>query len=516
MAITEHALPTMTGLLARLEQRRPQGPFLLGESNGMNGRAFAHAVQSLAGGFAAHTDPGDRILLHLEKGVDLVVALWAAAIAGCIAVPVHPRSRDRQVTHVLTDAEPALVVTSPTRELLLVDPDGIWGARPTFGRREGPGLDDLRRADDGALRSRQPSPDTPCIFLYSSGSTGAPKAIVQTHRTLVDGARVVAGYLDTGPDDVVLALLPLSFDYGLNQVLSAAWAGAQVVLADYLGAADLVRRVAARRVTVLAGVPTLWHDLAGYLTATPEAAGELAPLRTLTNSGGRLDPRDVARLRQALPRARFHSMYGLTEAFRSTSLDPAEIDAHPDSIGRPVAGVDVVLVDPGGNVVEGAGTGELVHSGAFVGPGYWRRPADTAARFRPHPLHPDRPAVWSGDIVRRDRAGRLYFVGRNDDQLKVDGYRVSPDEVAEALRSGLDLDDVAVVGIDGGSHGHRLVAFVQGAGDPCPAIRAWARRHLPPHLQPADVHGLERFPRTAHGKVDRVALRALAIERASG
>lgn len=492
-------------LLDLLERAETNGFSIVDGRGETSGVEFAARVRTAAAalgatGFAV----GDRLLVHLEKGTEQVVALWAAALAGGLAVVAHPRLKDDQVGHLLADARPFAVVTSEVRDLVLRDRERVWRGQRVLSFDQllaGGGAFDPGVDRDG---------DQPAIVLYSSGSTGAPKGIVQSHRTLVDGARIVADALGSTGADRILAVLALSFDYGLNQVLGAAWVGAQVVLRDYLGGADLVAAIEQAGATVLAGVPPVWHDLVVALGSCDPA--RIGSLRILTNSGGRWLPSDIEALRQALPGARLYSMYGLTEAFRTSILPPEELVKHPLSVGYPVEGVEVLLVDPEtGAVIPGEGVGELVHGGAFVGEGYWEDPEATAQRFRADPRGGDRPVVvCSGDLVRRDRDGRLFFEARLDHQLKVDGYRVSPDEVVDAVSRFEGVAEAAVVGVDGGVRGHRLVLFAVGDVDP-KALRAACRAALPAHLVPADIRVVEALPRTNHGKVDGVALRAWAL-----
>ena len=248
------------------------------------------------------------------------------------------------------------------------------------------------------------------------------------------GAISVAHYLRLTADDRTLAVLPLSFDYGQNQLLSTWAAGGAVVPLDYLTAKDVIRAVERNKISTLAGVPPLWVQL----VEAPWPAGAALSLRRLTNSGGKLAPSVIRRMREVFPAADIYSMYGLTEAFRSTYLEPDLLDAHPDSMGMAIPFAEIMVVDAdGGDATEG----ELVHAGPLVAQGYWQDPARTAERFKPAPAGSSYGgmAVWSGDRVRRDAEGLLYFVGREDGMIKTSGNRVSPTEVEEAaIASGLD------------------------------------------------------------------------------
>ncbi len=461
--------------------------------------------------------PGDRLAILLHRCVDEAIAILAAAAAGGLAVPIHGKLKDDQVRHVLDDCAPFAVVTSATRALPLRDPAALLAGRRCWqvggGSPVAPHVVALPgvghgRADDLA----PPSPDAGAALLYTSGSTGLAKGIVQSQRNLALGAQLVADYLGLGAADHVLALLPFSFDYGLNQLLSALHAGCRITAADHLGAGELATLLLRHRPTGLAGVPSLWHEVAHGLESGVLGDDHGRSLRYVTNSGGTLRTSDSRWLRQCWPHVRVFAMYGLTEAFRSAFLDPDEFDRHPDSFGRGLPGVELLLVDTAsGAVLDGPATGELVHAGALVALGYWRRPEATAERFRPDPRGGGGPVVYSGDLVRRDDAGLHFFVGRKDRLLKVAGHRVSPDEVAVAVAGQPGVGEVWVFGEDGGADGHRIVlAF---AGDPADRdlrsrILRLCRTRLPSYMVPAAVHVLAALPHNSNGKVDERALRA--------
>ncbi len=337
-------------------------------------------------------------------------------------------------------------------------------------------------------------------ILYTSGSTGQPKGVVLSHRNMVSGAASVAEYLGNTPDDRLLAVLPFSFDYGFSQLTTAFLVGASVSLIDHLFARDVVAAVEKDRITGLAAVPPLWIQLADLQWPS----GIDGHLRYITNSGGRMPRATLDKLRAALPRTRPFLMYGLTEAFRGTYLPPEELDRRPDSMGKAIPNAEILVVRPDGTPCAADEPGELVQRGALVALGYWNDPAKTAERFKPVPAQrPELPltemAVWSGDTVRRDADGFLYFVGRRDEMIKTSGYRVSPTEVEEVVyASGLVGDAVAVAAPHPAlGEGIVLIASPPDSGaaiDGDDRLLAHCRAHMPTYMVP---HRIEWLPDAA-------------------
>ncbi|MGN6270100.1 MAG: acyl-CoA ligase (AMP-forming), exosortase A system-associated [Sphingomonas sp.] len=445
--------------------------------------------------------PGDRVATWLPKTRLACLMPLAAPRAGLIHVPVNPALKRAQVGHILADSGARLLVTQPVRASLLEAGDVPKGC--SVAMEESVALDGDR------LPPSEADPDALAAILYTSGSTGRPKGVMLSHANLWLGAITVAHYLDLAPDDRVLAVLPLSFDYGQSQLLSSWAAGARVVPFDYLMPRDVVKAVDRHAITTLAGVPPLWVQL--LEVEWPDSASH--PLKRLTNSGGALTRTLVWGLRQRFPQARLYPMYGLTEAFRSTFLDPALVDAHPESIGHAVPFAEVMVVRPDGSAAAPGEPGELVHAGPLVAQGYWRDAERTALRFRPAPAfsRSGGTAVWSGDTVIADGDGLLRFVGRDDEMIKSAGNRISPTEIEEAVLAGGETAEAAAFGVTDARLGQAIVVVARAVGDPAmaeEALRARLRRDLPSFMQPARYDWRDELPRNANGKLDRAALKA--------
>ena len=447
-------------------------------------------------------EPGARVASWAAKGELTCLLPLAAARAGLVHVPINPLLKHAQVAHILADSGAVLLMATPARLASLQAGDVPEGCA-VVGEAEA-----LAQAALGApLPPSSASADELAAILYTSGSTGRPKGVMLSHANMWLGAQSVAHYLGLAGDDRVLAVLPLSFDYGQNQLLSAWYAGASAVPLDYLTPRDVVKAIDRHGVTTLAAVPPLWVQLA-ELDWPAEVAGKL---RRLTNSGGALTPDLVRRLRGAFPQARLFAMYGLTEAFRSTFLDPALIDTHPTAMGKAIPHAEILVVNDAGQIADDDEEGELVHCGPLVAQGYWQDAARTNERFKPAPAASryGGMAVWSGDRVRRDGDGLHYFVGRRDAMIKSAGNRISPQEVEEAaLATGLVAEAVALGLPDPrlGQAVHLVVRAMPGMPNAQEDLPKVLMRELPNFMQPRVIHWREAMPISPNGKLDRNGL----------
>ncbi|RYD50251.1 MAG: acyl-CoA ligase (AMP-forming), exosortase A system-associated [Sphingomonadales bacterium] len=448
---------------------------------------MAHALSRLG------VSPGGRVATWLPKTRAACVMPLAAVRAGLVHVPINPVLKRAQVAHILADSG-ALALVSQAARFQTLNPGDVSSACRM--------LDETELDSDETLPVSDADTNALAAILYTSGSTGKPKGVMLSHANLWLGAISVAHYLKIESEDRVLGVLPLSFDYGQNQLFSTWAAGARVIPLDYLTARDVVKAVQRFGATSLAGVPPLWVQL---LEADwpPETA---AKLRRLTNSGGALMRGMVKGLRERFVNADIYPMYGLTEAFRSTYLAPELVDAHPDSIGRAIPFAEVLVVGPDGTPAK---QGELVHAGPLVAQGYWRDAERTAQRFRLAPDFSDYAgmAVWSGDTVTEDDEGLLRFVGRDDEMIKSAGNRISPTEIEEVVLSGGETGEAAAFGVPDARLGQAIVVVARGDGAAEPALRERLRRELPSFMQPARYEWREALPRNANGKLDRTALK---------
>jgi acyl-CoA ligase (AMP-forming) (exosortase A-associated) len=466
---------------------------------------------------------GERVAVYLDKRVETIAAMFGTSVAGGAFVPVNPLLRPRQVAYILADCDVRVLVTTPER-LAMLRPEleackalehvVVVGKAPDTSAEAAfqvTGWDALRDGDPAeAPATGGIDADIAAIF-YTSGSTGKPKGVVLSHRNLIVGAESVSTYLGNDSDDVIASVLPLSFDAGFSQLSTGFLAGAHVILVNYLAPADVVRACARHGVTGLTCVPPLWIQL----TDVPWPEEARRRLRYFANTGGRMPKATLDRLRENFPQALPFLMYGLTEAFRSTYLDPSEVDRRPDSIGKAIPNAEILVVRDDGTTCDAGEPGELVHRGALVALGYWNDAERTAERFRPAPgreagIRATEIAVWSGDVAVRDEEGFLYFVGRKDEMIKTSGYRVSPTEIEEAVYDTGLVRDAVALGVEDDRLGQRIIVVVSppagGEVDPA-ALLAELKKRLPRYMVPEAVSVRPELPRSPNGKFDRNLLR---------
>ena len=500
----------------------PNNTALIDKTREINYADLAAGIERVAAGLIdAGLKRQERIGIYLPKSLPTVISFFATSLAGGVFVPINPLLKAEQVRHILCDCNVTILVTSSDRLKMLSTVPGdchdLHTVILTDQDKELPAplphvqLLPWQQLLDAPARESHRTIDTDmAAILYTSGSTGKPKGVVLSHKNMVTGANSVAEYLDIRSDDRILSVLPLSFDYGLNQITKSLHKGATVVLMNYLFPKEVINKLEREHITGLAGVPPLWTQLAQF--SWPEGITE--HLRYITNSGGALPQSTLNTLRQSLPKTKMVLMYGLTEAFRSTWLPPDEIDQRPGSIGKAIPNAEVMILREDGTPCAPHEPGELVHRGSLVAMGYWNNREETAKRFRPlshqnSGLPLPEIAVWSGDIAYRDEDDYFYFVGRQDDMLKSSGYRISPTEIEEVVYdSGLVAEAVAI-GVPHQVLGQGIVVVATPAKgiEPCPkSIIAVCKGRLPAYMVPAEVIFQASLPRNANDKIDRKRL----------
>lgn len=466
---------------------------------------------------------GERIGIYFDASVPQVLSIFGVSMAGGVYVPINTQLYADQVLHIARDCQMTALITSKAKlETLLPVIDQI------------PSLRFLIVLSDGELPQAavpthsfqhmidSPAPDSwkdwgiskdLAAILYTSGSTGRPKGVMLSHANVMAGSTIVSTYLEITDKERILAVLPFSFDAGMNQLMTAFQQGGTLVLINFIFAKEIVSTLAKERITGLAGVPTVWSLLAqshSTLERTP-----LPDLRYITNTGGAMPQNVLAILRRVLPTTKIVLMYGLTEAFRSTYLPPEELDRRPTSMGKAIPDTEILVLNEKNQLCAPGEIGELVHRGPTVSMGYWGQPETTNKVLRPNPLLPPElgdceRVCYSGDLVKMDEDGFLYYVGRRDTMIKSSGFRISPTEVEEALFQSGQIRHAAVIGVPDEVLGQTIKAFVVPLnGDPVntDGLITFCSAKIPRYMVPKAVEVLSELPKTSSGKVDYPALR---------
>lgn len=447
---------------------------------------------------------GDRVAIYLKRSIPCVLAYFATLALGGVAVFINDVLKAKQVNYILKHCGASLLITDSRLRLSLSNLDfnddniiNIEKVNPIAGKIQSIGV----LGSDLAM------------IIYTSGSTGHPKGIMLSHANLLSGTYTVSDYLKLTEDDILICLLPFSFDYGLNQVLTSLLVGATMVIQRSLFPPDICRTLTRQRVTGMAGVPLLWQQL--VQSYSPFTKMSFPHLRYITNTGGRMPENIVKAIRLAHQSVEIYLMYGLTEAFRSTCLPPDQVDMRPNSIGKAIPNVEILVLNEEGKICDANEVGELVHRGANISMGYWRDPEATAKVFRPYPFDQGKNGkpemvVYSGDYVKKDESAYLYFVGRKDKMIKSHGIRVSPEEIEECIYSSDLVSSVVAFDIKKNEVENNIIVAItpkQPSSFREEMLHEYCKQEMPEYLRPKIIWCLEQIPQTSSGKPDRTAIK---------
>jgi acyl-CoA ligase (AMP-forming) (exosortase A-associated) len=462
-------------------------------------------------------EKGDRVGIYMEKSWEAIVAMLATSRTGAAFVNLNPMFKPPQVRYVTEDCD-IRVMIGDSEKLAELEPKTVErafykGDRPDSGGVSGEltDLDEALQSGDYPREVRQVSEVDLGTILYTSGSTGMPKGVSTSQRNLVVGAQIVSTYLENTEEDRILSALPLNFDAGLNQFTTSLRVGATLALQRSRLPGDLLKGLRRHEITGVAGVPPLWSLL--LRSAKSIAQEPLTHLRYISNTGGRIPQANLDELRRLLEPAgtKIYLMYGLTEAFRSTYLAPEEIHRGTECIGKAIPDTEIMVINKQGEECAPGEVGELVHRGPTVAMGYWGKEEATRKAYRPNPLAPPEllcveRVVYSGDNVRRDEEGFIYFIGREDAMIKSQGYRMSPEEVENLLIGSGHVHEACAFGVPDPDLGHQVVAVVSLKSDGegiIDEIREYAVKNGPPYMVPKEILIQNELPKTGSGKIDR-------------
>ncbi len=511
-------------LLRNTAQRTPSKEALVHGDQRLTYADVARSVAGLAIALqGAGVKRGDRVGIYLEASSPQVISIFGISQAEGVYVPINALLHSDQVMHIARDCGMKALITTtaklaslsevieqiPTLEFLVV----VGGESDVPAARIPVHRFDAFCATQPPSVWREASIEKDlAAILYTSGSTGKPKGVMLSHANVVAGSRIVSTYLEITENERILAVLPFSFDAGMNQLMTAFEKGGTLVLINFVFAREIVQTLLRERITGLAGVPTLWSLLAQPNSTLDK---QPVPLRYITNTGGAMPQAVLKVLRQSLPTTKIFLMYGLTEAFRSTYLPPEELDRRPTSMGKAIPDTEILVLNEQGRRCKPGEVGELVHRGPTVSLGYWNRPEDTARALRPNPLLPPEmgdceKVCYSGDLVKMDQEGFLYFLGRRDTMIKSSGFRISPTEIEEVLFQSGKVRGAAVIGLPDEMLGQSIKAFVvprDGDALDVEALLSICAEKMPRYMVPKTIEVLSELPKTSSGKVDYPALR---------
>ncbi len=462
---------------------------------------------------------GDRVAIFLENSVESVVALFGILKADAVFLMLSPQLKAPKLEYILNNcgakafisdvgrlnaASAVLPNTSSLASIVFVGDQGKMKAGIHRNLMSWKELEDL----DGAQATKPTNIDIDLAsIIYTSGSTGNPKGVMLTHLNMISAATSITTYLENVPEDIVINVLPLSFDYGLYQVLMTFKFGGTLVLEkSFVFPYEVLKKMVEEKVTGFPGVPTIFAIL---LQMKDLKKYDLASLRYITNTAAALPVTHIRQIREAFPQAKLYSMYGLTECKRVSYLPPEELDRRPDSVGRGMPNEEVWIVDGGGNRVGPGVVGELVVRGSNVMKGYWGDPEATDRVLRPGIL-PGEKVLYTGDLFRMDEEGFIYFVGRKDDMIKTRGERVSPKEVEDAIYAMEGIAEVAVIPVPDDILGSAIKAYVVAKnGYELTEKRLFlhCRKMLEEFAIPKYFVFRDSLPKNASGKIDKLLLK---------
>jgi long-chain acyl-CoA synthetase len=494
-------------------------------------REIDEAANSLANALIQHgLRRQDRVAVYLGNSIETVVSLYAILKAGGIFVVLNPQVKAAKLAYILNDCQSRALITDghglaalphdPADcphliTIILTDLDSSSGQDGWLSRSE------CLSFKETVKRYPAARPPQSCIdidlasLIYTSGSTGEPKGVMLTHLNMLTAARSIIQYLENNSEDIIIDVLPLSFDYGLYQVLMSLMFGGTVVLErSFVYPNQIMESIRRHKVTGFPLVPTIVSLL---LTLRNLDGRDLPNLRYITSTGQTLPPSHITRLRQVFPTAKIYSMYGLTECKRVSFLPPEELDRRPSSVGKAIPNTEAYIVDEGGNeITEARRAGQLVVRGSHVMAGYWGLHEKTSACLRPG-RYPGERILYTGDTFEKDEDGFLYFLGRRDDMFKSSGQLVSPKEVEHVLHECDGIVEAAVIGVDDHVLGQAVVAFVvktQASQLGEQDIIDFCSRRLERHMLPRRIVFCASLPRTSTGKILKSGLRDSATGEA--
>jgi acyl-coenzyme A synthetase/AMP-(fatty) acid ligase len=513
---------TIYDLLEKNLANRADHPALILGDTQLSYGELAKQVNKTAAWLSQHNvRRGDRVGICFPRSFEEVIATFACARIGAIFININHQWKLFQFQHIIEDCGIRILFTErqKAREIekggLIDQFEQLIVQGKTFDHPKITPWDNLLEIPLSTLPSK-PLDLEPAALLYTSGSTGKPKGVIHTHHSIVQFARSFAYSIHNDSDDRLLGLLSIGFIYGLTQLVTMFLVGGTVVLQPASFPADIVTTVVKHQVTGLAAVPPLWLQIIQHLEDNPT---EMPALRYITNSGGKLGNHILQTMPKVFPGVKIYLMYGLTEGFR-TFLPPELFEKKRGAIGKAIPNSEVFVVDPEKGLCGPNEPGELIQRGSFMSLGYWGKPEATAEKIKVcehlKPVIGEEKVLFTGDIVKMDEDGILWFVSRADTLIKSSGFRIGPEEIEDMVYASDLVNEVVAFGVEDELLAqviHIAVSSKDGETVDVNALKAYCRRNMPNYMIPRHIHCWSgEIPRTANGKLDRLNITKTCIE----
>lgn len=454
---------------------------------------------------------GDRVAIYLPNSFSFIVSYFACSKNGIICVPLNWINNPLNISSILKDSGCSAIISYRNKlqeivlDNVLIDNvliDNIFA--------------DIYIALFSSIKEISENKETLFedvnLLLYTSGSTGQAKGVILTHFNIYIGAKIVTEYLKMSEEDTVLALLPFSFDYGLNQIINTFLvSGTLVIKYPYL-IYEIPRIIRDEKITGIAGIPTIWINL---LNQRNIKKYNYDSLRYITNSGEAIPERYLSALEETFSNTEIYLMYGLTECFRCTYLEPQMFQAKKGSIGKAIPGCEIMIINEEGEKCQANEIGELFFRGPTVAKGYWGIADNSVYIENPFNSYYKETIVRSGDLVYQDQDGYFYFVGRKDKMIKKHGYRTNGFQIAnEILNNCSFVKACCVLGMKD-IEGQRIVAFIELNDGEDKKIREddildYSKKRLPMFMRIDNVIIMNVIPKLNSNKYDMNKLEDIA------
>ncbi|WP_072680723.1 AMP-binding protein [Arcobacter sp. LA11] len=442
---------------------------------------------------------GSRIGIYSNKGIDQVIAILAILSTDYVLVPLTKLLKSEQVEYIINDCDIRCIITDKLKleSIEEINFDGHILSYET-AHKDIPSFEEIYKYYNKPFSHTVNGHDN-AVITYSFGITGQPKGIVISHRNLIDSARVVSQYLDLKEDDVLSGTLIFNLDYGLNQIFCSLYKRATIALHRFILAGDFFNHLINDEVTVVALMPVNIASMFDEDEHRLPSVELLSNVRVITSSGGNVTGKMLKDLDKFFPDAKFYSMHGLTEAFRSTYLEPSQIWIRPESIGKAIPDVELYVINEDGKECAPREIGELIHRGGYIYKGFWNAPVETAQRFKSIDILKnainiegqlrDEVVVATGDYVYKDEEGYFYFVSRHDNMIKTRGFRVSPYEIESVVAKNLPLiEQCAVFSIENEEIEEEIVMVYSSRSELAPKeITFELKKHLASYMIPSKI-----------------------------